>query len=285
MARPLRIAYPGAVYHVTSRGNAQGRIFHDHQDRLIFLAVLADVVKRYHWLCHAYCLMDNHYHLVIETLEANLSLGMRQLNGVYTQKHNRRHKKSGHVLQSRFKAIVLDKDSYLLELCRYVVLNPVRAQMVHNVAHWQWSSYHAHAGLSAPPDYLATDWILGLFSSKRKIAHQKYRTFVNEGLHGQSPWEKIKGQVLLGGEDFVKGFKEMLADKEHIGEIPRQQRYVSRASLAELFKTRGEKKGRNKNIYEAHVKYGYKLCEIADHLKMHYTTVSKLIAKEAGQRK
>jgi len=285
MARPLRIAYPGAVYHVTSRGNAQVMIFCDNHDRLIFLAVLADVVKRYHWLCHAYCLMDNHYHLVIETLEANLSLGMRQLNGVYTQKYNRRHKKSGHVLQGRFKAIVIDKDSYLLELSRYVVLNPMRAKMTKNIAHWQWSSYQAHAGLTTPPDYLTTDWILGLFSSKRKIAQNKYRAFVNEGLHKQSPWGDLKGQVLLGEENFVKGFKALLSDKEQVGEIPRQQRYVTRTSLEELFKKRGDKKRRNKNIYEAHLNYGYKLCEIANYLQIHYTTVSKIIAKESGQKK
>lgn len=282
MARPLRIEYPGAVYHVTSRGNAQGIIFNDDQDRLSFLDVLAGVVKRYRWLCHAYCLMGNHYHLLVETQEANLSLGMRQLNGVYTQRYNRRHKKSGHVFQGRFKAIVLDKDSYLLELCRYVVLNPVRAKMVKNVEEWQWSSYRATVAMIKPPDYLTTDWILGLFSSKRGIARRKYKSFVKEGLHQQSPWGLLRGQVLLGEEKFVKGFKALLSDKDQVKEIPRQQRHVARPGLEELFQKRVSGKQRNKNIYAAHMKYGYKLYEIANYLQIHYTTVSKIIAKEEG---
>ncbi len=280
MARPLRIEYPGAVYHVTSRGNAHGKIFSDNQDRLSFLDVLAGVVKRYRWLCHAYCLMGNHYHLLVETQEANLSMGMRQLNGVYTQRYNRRHKKCGHVFQGRFKAIALDKDSYLLELCRYVVLNPVRAKMVKNVEEWQWSSYRASVAMIKPPDYLTTDWILGLFSSKRGIARRKYQSFVREGLHQQSPWGLLRGQVLLGDEKFVKGFKALLSDKDQVKEIPRQQRHVARPGLEELFQKRGAGQQRNKNIYAAHMKYGYKLYEIANYLQIHYTTVSKIIAKE-----
>jgi putative transposase len=125
MARPLRIEFPGALYHVTARGNARQDIFLDDEDRQRFLGVLARGVSRFHLLLHAYCLMENHFHLVVETPEANLSKAMRQLNGVYTQAFNRRHKRVGHVLQGRFKAIVVDRDSYLLELCRYVVLNPV----------------------------------------------------------------------------------------------------------------------------------------------------------------
>jgi len=128
MARALRIEYPGPLYHVTARGNAQQDIFLGDEDRQQFLAVLSRVVSRFHLLLHAYCLMDNHFHLLVETPEANLSEAIRQLNGVYTQAFNRRHQRVGHVLQGRFKAIVVDRDSYLLELCRYVVLNPVRAK-------------------------------------------------------------------------------------------------------------------------------------------------------------
>ncbi len=130
MARPLRIEYPGALYHITARGNAREPIFKDDTDRRAFLEILGNVIERHQWRCHAYCLMGNHYHLLIETPKANLSPGMRQLNGIYTQAFNRRHARVGHVLQGRFKAILVDKDSYLLELCRYIVLNPVRANMV-----------------------------------------------------------------------------------------------------------------------------------------------------------
>ena len=127
MSRPLRIEFAGAVYHVTSRGNGRKPIFRDDVDRRSFLEVLHKVNQRHHWICHAYCLMTNHYHLVIETPEGNLSRGMRQLNGVYTMYFNRRHRTVGHVFQGRFKAILVERESYLLEVCRYVVLNPVRA--------------------------------------------------------------------------------------------------------------------------------------------------------------
>jgi REP element-mobilizing transposase RayT len=151
VSRPLRIEYPGAVYHVTARGNAREAIFNDDSDRKTFLGVLGKIIERYNWLCHAYCLMGNHYHLLIETPDGNLSRGMRQLNGIYTQTFNRRHRRVGHVLQGRFKAILVEKDSYLLELCRYIVLNPVRANRVKHPKHYAWSSYRATAGVSNPP--------------------------------------------------------------------------------------------------------------------------------------
>jgi len=170
MIRPLRIEYPGAVYHITTRGNARNDIFGDNGDRENFFDILSDTVKRYNWLCHAYCLMDTHYHILIETPEANLSLGMRQLNGVYTQRYNKKHKQVGHIFQGRYKAILVDKENYLLELCRYVVLNPVRAGLVKLPEHWQWGSYQPTAGLSKVPEFLTVDWILGLFGTNRQDA-------------------------------------------------------------------------------------------------------------------
>lgn len=165
MARPLRLEFPGAIYHVTARGNAQNDTFLDDEDRQLFLACLGEIVTRLNWLCHAYCLMDNHYHLLIETPEGNLSRGMRQLNGVYTQRFNRRHKRVGHLFQGRFKAIVVERDSYLLELCRYVVLNPVRARMVKHIEHYPWSSYPATMGLVPKAAWLSTDWLLSHLAS------------------------------------------------------------------------------------------------------------------------
>src|SRR3990172_3746573 len=163
MARPLRIVFPGAIYHVTSRGNARAAIFKEDADRELFLEVLQQVVERFNWLCHAYCLMDNHYHLMIETPDGNLTGGMRQLNGVYTQRFNRRHRRVGHVFQGRFRAILVDRDSYLLELCRYVVLNPVRARMVKRVRDYRWSSYRACAGIGKAPAFLTCDWLWSQF--------------------------------------------------------------------------------------------------------------------------
>ena len=130
MARPLRIEFPGALYHITSRGDRREPIYEDDEDRQAVLATLAEVVRRFNWSCYAYCLMTNHYHLVVGTPEGNLAKGMRQLNGVYTQASNRRHKRTGHLFQGRYMAILVDEDAYLLELARYVVLNPVRAGMV-----------------------------------------------------------------------------------------------------------------------------------------------------------
>ncbi|MCX5812281.1 MAG: transposase [Proteobacteria bacterium] len=140
MARPLRIEYPGAFYHITSRGNAGQDIYLDDTDRQRFLAILAGVLEDYHWVCYAYCLMSNHYHILIETPDPNLSAGIRQLNGVYTQSVNRRHGTRGHIFQGLFKSILVKKESHLLELCRYIVLNPVRAGMTLSPDIWQWSS-------------------------------------------------------------------------------------------------------------------------------------------------
>ncbi len=277
MARPLRIEYPNAVYHVTSRGNARNKIFFGDQDRENFLFVLDAVVKRYNWLCHAYCLMDNHYHLMIETPDANLSRGMRQLNGVYTQKYNWWHSKTGHIFQGRYKSILIDKENYLLELCRYVVLNPVRATMVEKPEEWKWSSYGATAGLKTVPNYLTGDWILGLFSNNKAEAQKRYRKFVREGIHTGSPWDDLQGQILLGEEGFIEKYKDLLSDKEQIKEIPRPQRYVSRPRLSKLLSKEDKTARRNRGIHSAHVKYGYTLKEIADHLEIHYTTVSKAI--------
>jgi len=130
MARPLRVEYESALYHVMARGNRREPIYEEDTDREHFLELLGESCRRFNWICYAYCLMGNHYHLMIETPDANLSKGMRHLNGVYTQAFNRCHRRVGHVFQGRYKAILVEADSYLMELSRYVVLNPVRAGMV-----------------------------------------------------------------------------------------------------------------------------------------------------------
>ena len=155
MARQLRLEYEGALYHVTARGNGRQAIYLDDTDRRRFLDLLGQEIEQQQWRCYAYCLMDNHYHLLLETPEGNLSRGMRRLNGTYTQAFNRRHERVGHVLQGRFTSILVDKDAYLLELCRYIVLNPVRAKLVRTVHAWPWSSYRATAGRASIPPWLA----------------------------------------------------------------------------------------------------------------------------------
>ncbi|MBV1719956.1 MAG: transposase, partial [Desulfomicrobium sp.] len=229
MARPLRIEFPGAVYHVTSRGNAQAAIFVDGVDRNTFLAVLRQTLRRFNVLCHAYCLMTNHFHLLLETPDANLSKAMRQLNSVYTQAFNRRHGRVGHVLQGRFKAIVVDREAYLLELCRYVVLNPVRAGMVKDVGKYPWSSYRATAGLDKVPEFLSVDWILEQFGLDRKSARTEYRRFIEAGMNAEeSPWDDLKGQCFLGDDAFLEKLFPLLKEKSALKEVPRAQRFVDR---------------------------------------------------------
>jgi putative transposase len=276
MSRPLRIEYPGAVYHVTSRGDARRPIYADDKDRLLFLDVLTSIVSRFHWLCHAYCLMNNHYHLVVETPEGNLSRGMRQLNGVYTQRFNRRHRRPGHVFQGRYKAIVVEKESYLLELCRYVVLNPVRARAVDAPDAFMWSSYRATAGLTDIPDCLTADWILAHFGKKRKTAQKHYREFVRAGESKEKPWDHLRGQIYLGDDQFVLAMKSLVQESDTLTEVPRIQRYADRPELKKLFRETG-RDDRNRAIVAAHVRYGYTLSEIGRHLGIHYTTVSKII--------
>lgn len=276
MSRPLRIEYPGAVYHVTSRGDARRPIFREDKDRLLFLDVLASIVSRFNWLCHAYCLMNNHYHLVIETPEGNLSRGMRQLNGVYTQRFNRRYRKPGHVFQGRYKAIVVEKESYLLELCRYVVLNPVRAKAAATPEAWMWSSYKATAGIADVADYLTADWILAHFGKKRKVAQRHYREFVRAGETKGKPWDHLKGQIYLGDDPFILAMKRLVRESDTLLEVPRIQRYADRPDLKELFQATG-RNDRNGAIVAAHLRYGYTLSAIGRHLGIHYTTVSKII--------
>jgi REP element-mobilizing transposase RayT len=286
MARPLRIEFPGAVYHVTSRGNARQAIFKEDEDRAGFLDALSTVVERFQWSCHAYCLMENHYHLLTETHNANLSKGMRELNGIYTQRFNQRHKRVGHVFQGRYKAVIVEKDHHLLSLCRYVVANPVRGGLVKRPEHWRWSSYRATIGLAKRRSFLTIDWVLSQFGGKRRVAIGKYRRFVREGIDKESPWASLKGQIFLGTEEFIQGLIGLLDKKGSIKEVPKAQRYVARPPLREIFTGKKGKEGIDEDsvIYDAHVRYGYTMKEIADHLGLHYATISRSIRRRRGTK-
>lgn len=277
MSRPLRIEYAGAVYHVTSRGNEKKPVFKDDHDREVFLNTLQHVNKRHHWICHAYCLMTNHYHLLIETPEGNLSLGMRQLNGVYTQLFNKYHGRNGHLFQGRYKAILIQKDSHLLEVCRYVVVNPVRARMVEAPEAWKWSSYLATAGKAKPHPCLTTDWVLGQFSGKRGKAESEYRQFVKWGIGEKTIWTAVRGQALLGEDDFVDTLTDHLKKHKDVSDIPRSQRYATRPLLPSLLPNSiiDDRRKLKKKMTEAVEKYGYQQSQLARHLTVHRSTISR----------
>jgi len=180
MPRPLRIVVPGAVYHITARGNRRQPIYADERDRERFFELLSGVVSRRGWRCHAYCLMPNHYHLVVET-PGDLSPGMRELNGRYAQWFNGRHAFTGHLFQGRFHAAIVESDWHAIELSRYVVLNPVRAGLAARPGTWRWSSYRPAVGDAAKPAFLTTAWLLGFFGKDPRAARDAYRRFARDG--------------------------------------------------------------------------------------------------------
>lgn len=233
MARPLRLEFPGAVYHITARGNAQQPIFLDDTDRQQFLRLLGREILQQHWRCYVYCLMGNHYHVVIETPEPNLSRGLRRLHGTYTQWFNRRHERVGHLLQGRFKSLLVEKESYLQELCRYVVLNPVRASLVTDAGAWGWSSYRATAGLQAAPDWLDVSAVLSLFDPGHAVGTKAYRRFVADGLHQPSPWARVINQIYLGSPDFLERIERLVQGKP-LANAPRMQTRPARPASDEV---------------------------------------------------
>ena len=203
MARPIRLDYSGALWHVTARGNERKPIYRDSEDCTAFVDVLGRTVARYRWQLHAFVLMPNHYHLLVETPVATLSRGMRQLGGVYTQRFNRRWSRCGHLFQGRFFSLHVERESHLLELARYISLNPVRAGLATRAAEWRWGSYRALAGLEAAPPFLATRWLGETFRSRRQAATQAFAEFV-ERPNDYEPWSRVRHQVYLGGEEFCE---------------------------------------------------------------------------------
>lgn len=279
MTRPLRISFPGALYHVTMRGNAGADIFQDEVDRAGLLTVLGDTAVRYNWLCYAYCLMTNHYHLVVETPDGNLSLGMRQLNGVYTQRFNKRHKRPGHVFQGRFKAILVEKERYLFEVCRYVVLNPVRAGLIMDPSQWAWSSYQATVNASKTQPWLAHKALLSRFGREAIVARREYREFILDGLGKASPWQNLKERVFLGGDSFAEKVRHVLKGKELMRDVARVERFAGRPALDAIFAGAPKLPLSPEKVYAAHVRHGYTFAEIARHLRVHPATASKAYAR------
>lgn len=283
MARPLRIEFPGGLFHVTSRGDRREPIYLTDADRAQWLAILGQVCARFNWVIHAYCLMGNHYHIVVETVEGHLSAGMRQLNGVYTQWHNRTYGRVGHVFQGRFKAIIVQRESYLLELARYVVLNPVRAGMCAVPDEWAWSSYRATCGTTPAPDWLNIAWTLSQFGPQADQAVAAYINHVRAGIGLPPIWDGLKSQLFLGDEHFAQALQTKLSERQTAQtEIPRAQRRAGAPALAQFQGL----PDRQLAMAQAYQTGCYTLKEIAQGFGLHYSSVSRAVkaVEENGRR-
>jgi len=271
MARPLRIAYPGAYYHVTSRGNEQKEIFKSRRDREKFLEYLTSATQRYGAVIHAYCLMTNHYHLLLETPEANLSQIMRHINGAYTTYFNVKRKRAGHLFQGRFKAILVEADACAAELSRYIHLNPLRAGMAECPEDHPWSSYRSYIGQSPAPEWLKTDFILGYFGGQEAEARPRYRRFVEEMIARdyESPLQAAIGASILGSTDFVETVLEKHVGKRSLErDLPALRQLAARPSVGEILGVvdavfgPSKKTARQAGMYLCHRYSGEKLREI-----------------------
>ncbi|MDB5792208.1 MAG: hypothetical protein JWQ80_2232 [Massilia sp.] len=274
MTRPLRLEFPGALYHVTSRGNRRNAIYRDDADRRAWLRVLERVCERHHFVIHGFCQMTNHYHLLIETVEANLAAGMRQLNGSYTQHFNWRHSVVGHLFQGRYKAILVQKESYLSELTRYIVLNPLRAKVVASLDDWQWSSHHYFVGQEDPPSWLERDWLLSRFGNVRPAAVSAYQAFVLAGLGASSPLTSVRHQVLLGDDAFVSEHQHLQRSVELV-DIVRAERRAVALSLTEY---QARYPDRDEAMARAYLSTAFTMPGIARAFGVSTKTVSRAVA-------
>ena len=281
MARPLRIEYPGAFYHVTSRGNEQKDVFKSRKDREQFLSYLASATERYGAVVHVYCLMSNHYHLLLETPAGNLAQIMRHINGAYTTYYNVKRKRAGHLFQGRYKAILVEADSYAAELSRYIHLNPVRVGMVARAEDYEWSSYRQYIGLTTSPAWLKTNFILGYFGGTD--AERAYQQFVSDALgqERESPMQKVVAATILGSPAFVRAIsRQHLAERQpdrHVPAVKRLNRPTLDGIIAAIEREMGtdDRLTRNVNIYFCHRYSGARLREIGERFGLSDAAVSQ----------
>jgi len=235
----MRVEYPGALYHVTSRGNGGCDIFNDDQDRLRFLSFLVEVHRRLGWIIYGWVLMSNHFHFVIETPEPNLSEGMQWLVGNYASSFNRRHKRSGHLFGQRFSDRLIEKATYLHEVIRYVVLNPVRAGMVDRPEAYHWSSYRASAGYQAAPEWLGLAAIAPWFGEPESW-QEAFRAYVDEKLTStERLWDKCERQIYLGSEEWYKSVRKIVESRMWTDDHPYEQKKIGRPHMPKILEAVG----------------------------------------------
>jgi REP element-mobilizing transposase RayT len=284
MGRQLRIEYPGAYYHVTARGNERKEVFKSEKDREKFLSYLESAVVRYGAAIHAYCLMSNHYHLLLETPCGNLSQVMQHINGAYTNYFNAKRKRSGHLFQGRYKAILVEADAYAMELSRYIHLNPVRVGINAVPEDYRWSSYRDYVGLRQVPSWLTTAFILGLFGAANEAAQKKYRQFVEDvaGKELESPLAGAVAATILGREDFVAEIQGRHVDtKSPDRNLSALRQLANRPAIDRIIEAAAAEFGENQRlaekatIYLCHRYSGAKLREIGEHFGVKESAVSQ----------
>jgi len=279
MARPLRLEHPGAIWHVTARGNRREAIVLDDDDRRRFLGRLADTVTLHRWRLHAWVLMTNHYHLLLETPEPNLSRGMQRLNAPYSQAFNTRHGRVGHVFQGRYRAVMVESPAWLAAVCRDVLRQPVERGFAVEAAAWRWSSLRALAGRLPPgrpaPDWLAVDALLALHGGDPA----RYGDDV-AAADRAAVWDHLRHQVFLGSEAFVAAMRERArteaAGRGNLAEIPKAQWQAPPPPL-ETFAA--EAASRDEAMARAYLSGAYSQASIARHFAVHYSTVSRAVRR------
>lgn len=276
MARPLRIEFAGALYHVTARGDRKERVYLDDADCARWLDTLADVCARYCFVVHAYCLMRNHYHLLVETPDGQLAKGMRQLNGVYSQAFNRRHDLVGHVFQGRYNAIVCQKESYLMELARYIVLNPVRAKMVAAVDDWPWSSHAFVMGEKTAPPWFDAAYLLSCFGGDLVSARQAYLAFTLAGVDAKRPLDEVKHQLYLGDVP-VEDNKTRRERVRNSADYSRAHKRAMVGTLASYFVRANDIET---GIVNAYASRAFSMADIARHCGCSRQTISRILRAE-----
>jgi REP element-mobilizing transposase RayT len=265
MARPLRLQLAGGIYHVTARGEAGGRIYIDDVDRQYFLRVVARLRSRLACRCLAYCLMGNHYHLVVETERPNLARCMQHLNGAYAQWFNCRHDRPRtHLFQGRYHSVLVQRDAHLLELARYLALNPVKAGLCRRPEEWAWSSHRAMLGLE-PAGVASVELMLSYFGEGVAASRLAYAAFVSK----LNPADlRAPGPVVAGDSAFVATH---LPSAPPSTEIPREAWRAVRPALEQIFAEHEH----DEAIASAFREFGYSQREIAEHIGCHYSTVSR----------
>lgn len=280
MSRPLRIQYPGALYHIMSRGNAGNIIYHNDANYRLFLDLYKKTIEDYNWTSYAYCLMPNHYHLFIKTIDANLSMGMQKLNSDYAQKSNIMNDRYGHVFQGRYKSVLVENLGYGGELTRYIILNPIEAKLTNGLSQWRWTSHREVLGLGKLTGCVHVNDSLSIFGESEKVARIEYLKHLERKCKNDNKrWQEFRLKSIVGSKKFVENVMDKYLNCDPF-EIIKKERLISKPPLEDIFQNVSNKSMRNIAIKEAYKKYGYTQEEIGIYLRLHRATVSRLVNEE-----